>query len=427
MKVFLYGFGFLFILLTHIVTADEAQIPADWVEPHAWANVQKRASADALEAGRSIPREEGQHFYRKLVNFLFDTSKLRPNGDGDTLTRTLHLHITPKLLERLQEAETARDIDSVVFEVIEMSREGRLEQVKEIVISVTDIITNYLNEIYNSDTLLFLSLAVATVGFVWIVSRRLQRNIVLVFILTIVAISYFLMYLDCNQKLEIEKLMELNRMAGKNPCHVKQSFFSWGTHSEDDCMKHLKNSYGPQRSICRPTEVLLQFFSHLTMTQFVTFIQESHETFSGIFRKYTWKEQIVILPFVLYFTYLMMSILIKYTFKYVVPAIMGSINSHGDGQSAPQQFAQRPPEADQLILSGESVQKLLNLLRQNSTVTLQQAAGALETEGGDRVQVLPPTECPPEALEPSGREEQEEEAKENEANEIEQNNKEKST
>lgn len=150
--------GLFLLLLTHTAADNDANIPENWVEPHAWGSVQKvggkprEIPGEPEIIGGSCPRDEAHLFYTKLVNFLFDRSKLRENPDGDRLTRTLYLHLTPDLLQRLKEAKTAREIDSVVFEVIEMSREGKIEQVKEIVISVADVITFYLKEIHNSDT-----------------------------------------------------------------------------------------------------------------------------------------------------------------------------------------------------------------------------------------------------------------------------------
>ncbi|XP_059610058.1 uncharacterized protein LOC132257238 [Phlebotomus argentipes] len=406
MNLFLHGFGLLLIIISCAAFQDDVIIPEDWVEPHAWASVQKvsgtrnkdatKDATDKPEPRESCPVDESLVFYRRLVNFLFDTSKLRKSPDGDQMFRSLHLLVTPKILEKLKEARTARDLDSVVFEVIELSRDGKLQQAKEIVMSYVEIFTFYLNEIYNSDTLLFITLAMTTLSFVWFVSRRMQRNIVLVFILTIVAISYLLMYMDCNRRLEIKKLLQLNRENEGNPCEVTSSWSLWSSrssYSEDECMKHLLKKFGPQRSICGPTEVLLEFFSHITMEQFSTFVYKAATSFKEISANYSITENILLLPLILFFTTFMLITIFKYVFKYVVPTVVTNLNDHGVDQT---QKSQNVPQidsgSDRLVLSGQSVEKLLNLLRQNSTVSLTEAAGALETADGDRVQILPNTE-----------------------------------
>uniref|UniRef100_A0A1B0EZ69 Uncharacterized protein n=1 Tax=Phlebotomus papatasi TaxID=29031 RepID=A0A1B0EZ69_PHLPP len=397
-KVSLHALGLFLLLLTHSAADNDANIPENWVEPHAWGSVQKvggkprEIPREPAIIGGSCPRDEAHLFYTKLVNFLFDRSKLRENPDGDKLTRTLHLHLTPDLLQRLKEAKTAREIDSVVFEVIEMSREGKIEQVKEIVISVADVITFYLKEIQNSDTLLFFALIVVTLTFVWCVSRRFKRNIVLVFILTIVLISYFLTYLDCNKRLEIKKLMELNGQNEKNPCEVNKSYFYFFSYkfSKDDCFEHLMKTYGPQRSICAPTEVFLQFFSHLAMTQFITLVQESNTVLKDIFMNYSWTERLLVLSFVVGLCYVIVLPVFTTILQYSLPTVIRSINEHGEGEN-PRQNSRNPPaiqDSDHLVLSGESVQRLLTILTQNASVTVRDAENVLQAEIGNRIEEL---------------------------------------
>ncbi|GAB0088378.1 hypothetical protein DMENIID0001_027830 [Sergentomyia squamirostris] len=403
MKFFLFGLGLVFFTLILHVLGDEVwNANEDWVKPREWEEVPhvSRNVVDSVIAEENCPRDETYIFYKKLVNFLFDSRRLNTNGESHKITRILRLEMTPELLEKLREAQSARDIDSIIFEIVEMSRESRIQEMREIVFSIADTLSMYISEVNASDTIFFLSLTLMTLLFVWIVSRQMRRNIILVFILTILSISYFLTYLDCNRKLEIKKLMELNKADEKNPCQIKNSVFRWWqSYSEDDCFKHLTSSYGSQRSICRPTEVFIQFFSHLAITQFITFVQESHVALRDIVSNYSWQEKLVVLPIIIIFTYLVLSTVLKYSFKYMMPTILTKISDHGESRNSQNNMGMNinshiasgfsQGESDKLILSGESVSKLLHLLTQKSTVTLKEAEDVLETEDGERVQVLP--------------------------------------
>lgn len=73
----------------------------------------------------------GALYYKKLVNYLFRKSKQVVDDFERQHLISIHLQITERQLQQLKEADSVRDIDSIVSTVIANSKNDFLQEAKE--------------------------------------------------------------------------------------------------------------------------------------------------------------------------------------------------------------------------------------------------------------------------------------------------------
>lgn len=126
---------------------------SEWENPYGWGSEGDLRSSCSVEMGIDMDAQLGVTFYKKLVNFLFKRKQHLVNEfDQNQHLIKIHLQITTEQLEKLAATENIREMDAIVWDVIELSRDGFIVEAKELIFTWLDYLHNLYLWIINSSS-----------------------------------------------------------------------------------------------------------------------------------------------------------------------------------------------------------------------------------------------------------------------------------
>lgn len=186
-------------------------------------------------------KDQSSFYYNKLVNYLFSKSKRLYDDFDDKLLISIHLQVTREQMKALSSTTNPQDIDAIVFQVIENSKDGLVVQANEILLSWYDRLHYGYLTVLNSQSaqlVLFVSLFLISALGIRLICRI---NFIAVFVISLIVISLVYKYLDCNRRLEYENHERIKTLANEpNPCERSTKFLGLvNNYNAEKCTAYM--------------------------------------------------------------------------------------------------------------------------------------------------------------------------------------------
>ncbi|XP_037945683.1 uncharacterized protein LOC119678093 isoform X1 [Teleopsis dalmanni] len=380
----------------------------EWIEPNAWG---REASLSALKRLNDAAEDDvclkckipninndaavcpvsdntvALLLFKKFVKNLFQRNKFEFDEFTSLYKRSLEFTIKAEQLEKLENLNDPRDLDTVLTEVF-----ANVRNVKQTKSSLTgndwlkpflNFLKDYMHLLHTSETQ-FLLIAIATVIFGRILHKRYKIGVFVIILGVVFLSGYVITYLECNRELEntrtiaaiknIEEKEAVKDVRWYNP-------ISWFGKKEETLSEKIMKTKKIHIKFCRPDHVLLMYFNDLLLKQLQFVIEKCTDTMA-VFRDK--------LPFGLHYfadilLLVLLGYLIKLTFKYILSPRAWSVLLH---RPKHQSIDTHPPHLHGLPqltedrISGENLKLLLNAISNTPNINngIQQIAAASGVE-----------------------------------------------
>ncbi|XP_017480830.1 PREDICTED: uncharacterized protein LOC108370086 isoform X1 [Rhagoletis zephyria] len=373
-----------------------------WIEPDAWGREQSLRNShqkNDLENGESTSDSKcnviigSSHstdtvtlmYYKRLIAYLFNNDSLKYDKETGKYSRAIILTVLPGQLERLTSLNDPRDLDSVLTQILTKAREPNQDDCYYCngrsgygSMGIFDLIWDIIKDVaqlLKASEVQFLLGAAGLVMIGWYCHRKYNIGIISMIIGAVICFGYFHTYLECNRKLEAERLLEMlarhEQQEPSEPSWYRSivNFFTSSEQREKQAKKeYIKQSSQLNLGFCRPDHVFLMYANDLFLKQLGFLMDKCAETMEVLKDNLTF-------PFN-YLASVLLVVLIGYivklTFKYIL-----SPRAWAGVWQAPQ-IGIRTPHHNGLPtgtahhedrLSGENLRMLLNAISGGTTTS----------------------------------------------------------
>lgn len=257
----------------------------------------------------------------RLVKHLFRKNRFRedPNED-DFFIANIPLRVNKEQYEMLVNSDihglNIQEIDGLVEDVLMQSRDDKY--------SIPHILFDfYREEIISAfrTPVICIAVFIAIIILIRLFHSSSYSTIIITVILAISVLSYSMMYHDCLDDLEIDRMIQLSKEESKNnPCKdyqsAKKSVLSslFNKNNEDDCHKHMRLNFKSAKNYCDPLEVFARWSAKIHMS----YIGSMTESFLEIIMKMTSSSNIFSQAFIWIASMIFFAFLIITIFKEVI-------------------------------------------------------------------------------------------------------------
>ncbi|EDW81262.2 uncharacterized protein Dwil_GK11120 [Drosophila willistoni] len=370
------------LFLTPTVWCQSGQNDGEsWIDPHVawsdWALTDSNADTCQCQATpesiAAIEDAVALTYFKKFVKLLFQRQRLQFDATSTLYKRSLLFSLFPDQLEQLEAVEDARDLDIILMRILENAEAAPLfpggNGCSYTYFSwLPDIFTDFIQLTKHSEVRLLLKLLI--IGVVaWLTNKRYGVGALTLTICGIFFYGYFITYLECNKKLEVDAMIDMIDNSQK----LDSSSLSWGSRawnyffqeSEIDQQKaRLRKSAKLNMSECRLDYVLIMYLNDLFLKQLEMLLEKVTQTMSKLSSEMPFPFNLIA-PFALV---ALVGYIVKLTFKYVIsPKVWIKMRHSSPPAPAPHQLQPQHNEALGDRLSGENLKMLLNAINVTST------------------------------------------------------------
>ncbi|XP_055381453.1 uncharacterized protein LOC129612035 isoform X2 [Condylostylus longicornis] len=396
----------LVLLVFFPLIIGDNNLKSGWKKPNAWEEDvvdTKSESSDIAKNEHSLNTKtelfQGKLnvtlFYERLIRKLFNRkSYIKIN---DQLQRTILFEISENEMALVEQTTDPRDWDEFVTKLFANSKTADISETNFVQDSFN---TNYyIHQILNTSWLsfiednIFLASAILIFSIIFL-HRKFDYSLVALGLLSIFIIGFICEYWDCNNELEIEKVIDLLDKDERNPCEgfdvqgmdirvEKRPWYKfWSPASKkEECADYLRKQSKKMSNseTCRADHVLSRYIYNVFMHQFEMLIRRFLELNKKLYND---------LPFgVNYFAmgcscFFLISFLTLF-FKYILASLIFRIPSLRNNQRNINSGAQIQNDShhasyhEMLLKQNESINQLAKL----TTLTVRHALN-----NGSRVQ-----------------------------------------
>lgn len=321
-----------------------------WIDPDAWGreeyfqhaqqhennyqSEESKANSKCIQYNGNGPNAEAVAlmYYKRLIAYLFNSEYFKHNDLTGEFTRTLIFTALPAQLEQLKNLNDPRDLDTIITEILTKTREPTKADYYShfakddftssmgIFALIWDIIKD-MGQLLKASEVQFLLGAAGLLLIGWYCHRKYRVGIITMIIGAVVCFGYFHTYLECNRKLEAERLLEMlarhEQSAPQEP-RWYTPIVNFFTSSDKQALKakkeYIKKSSQLNLNFCRPDHVFLMYANDLFLKQLTFLIDKSVETMeilrSSLGFPYNYLAGILLVCLIGY--------IVKLTFKYIL-------------------------------------------------------------------------------------------------------------
>uniref|UniRef100_U5ESA9 Putative conserved plasma membrane protein n=1 Tax=Corethrella appendiculata TaxID=1370023 RepID=U5ESA9_9DIPT len=391
---FNFVISLIVLLISNVCCVDVSDLVKlnKWVKPNAWSQYEDEnkevsdgqvnsVSTESCDCPpppacngiqqMSVPSADGTEdfdkdlaliFYKKFVRYIFDMKQVQRQPSSEYLITNLNLKITESQLKHLGNAETAQDIDNIISDIVEQT--GRSEQSFFQLFTGSECNLIDFKTYYHRflDSKYFDYMFTALIFLIVVLIVRIYKfkgfGLILLFFFIYSCRSA---YNDCNQRLEIEELVELMHFDGKDPCeyragantnnfwsHVKDFF---GKSDKTKCIEFLQKKHGNavNGKRCDVIKVVNIVITNYVMDVFTEVCLNLVETFKTVIDSNSnWFNRIIIAALFAVFLYVIITSVLQYS----IYGFFGFLTN----RSSPSMSAQIPPNIHQ----GSTVESIQN-------------------------------------------------------------------
>ncbi|XP_014092612.2 uncharacterized protein [Bactrocera oleae] len=241
-------------------------------------------------------------------------------------TRSLILTALPAQLEQLKNLNDPRDLDVILSEILSKTRAPtKADLDKDNVVTgvfalIWDII-KVLGHLLKVSEVQFLLGAAGLLLIGWYCHRMYRIGIITMIVGAVVCFGYFHTYLECNRKLEAERLLEMiarhEQLAAQEPMWytpiVNLLTFS-GKQTRDTKKEYIKKASQLNLNFCRPDHVFLLYANDLFLTQLTFLIDKCVETMEILRNSLSFPFNYIASAVLVF----LIGYIVKLTFKYIL-------------------------------------------------------------------------------------------------------------
>ncbi|XP_073819130.1 uncharacterized protein [Musca autumnalis] len=386
MKYAIKLFIIVYISLSHINNICCQNEEDLWLEPDAWTldqlNDGCKCSSDFTDKSHinTIPDkvstdEVALVYYRKLISLLFDRKDLKFDDSLQRYERSVTFSLQTSQLEKLERLKDPRDLDNVIMEIFENSRNvpntyGHCHTSNNAATGfelIADIFRDTLQLIQTSEIrFLLIVMVVALSG--WILNKRYRIGLLALLGGGLFAFGYLHTYLECNRELEVNEMIEiLDRNKEPMNQEMQSGFFGYlkGLFSKSKNIEErelLKKSTKISLGFCRPDHVLIRYFNDIFLKYLEVLLEQCTKTLTSLQANLSFPSYII----ASFFLISIIGFVIKLTFQHILsPAVWSNVmrsksDSHHHNQGAPLTQGSGNSSGDHI--SGENLKLLLNAI-----------------------------------------------------------------
>lgn len=222
-------------------------------------------------------------FYLRLVKHLFRKQRFREDpNENNFFIANIPLRVNKEQYELLINS----DIHGLNIEELDGLVEDVLMQSKDENFSIPHILYDYYREeIISSITTFSTPMMFCITALIAIIllsrfslhlSKLTYSAIIIIAILAICVTSYSMMYHDCLNDLEVERMIQMSKESSlNNPCkHYHGEHTSYWTSmkaflfgsSQDKCHEHMRAVFKPSKKYCDPLDVFARWSAKIQMS-----------------------------------------------------------------------------------------------------------------------------------------------------------------
>ncbi|XP_039954898.1 uncharacterized protein LOC120771111 [Bactrocera tryoni] len=284
-----------------------------WIDPDAWGREEylqnpqqsknKYQSDESTVDSKCPVCKDGNHseeavalmYYKRLIAYLFNSDFFKHDDLTGELTRPLIFTALPAQLEQLKNLNDPRDLDMILSKILSKARvptqtdyynfvKKNIANGKSFFALIWDIIKD-LGQLLKVSEVQFLLGAGGLLLIGWYCHRKYSIGIIAMIVGAVVCFGYFHTYLECNRKLEAERLLEMlarhEQLAPQEPRWYTPivSFFTFSEQQAQKTKKeYIKQASQLNLNFCRPDHVFLLYVNDLFLKQLSFLIDKSIET-----------------------------------------------------------------------------------------------------------------------------------------------------
>ncbi|KXJ72120.1 uncharacterized protein LOC115260809 [Aedes albopictus] len=277
----------------HGSRSEEASCPPPVVEECKCPILPDCPVFDPVESGPSKQEDLQKTFvyYRKFVRRIFDERRLQADLEDESfMVRNIQFRISKQQVEKLKEARTPSEIDDVLTEIVEQSKENVYYAMAE---GACRSLYSFIVATQQNGVFLYGVLPAIALLVIVAIAKRFNMRWWIVAPLCALIGTYIMTYRDCNNRLELQSLIKVMKRGDdqSNPCKQLTSWFSSG--AEANCMDYLQNVHGLKRAFCDPSEVAIEMLARLPMKYFGVVVDETNSIIDSVSSKFGWMRTIL--------------------------------------------------------------------------------------------------------------------------------------
>ncbi|XP_030556346.1 uncharacterized protein LOC115759534 [Drosophila novamexicana] len=392
----------------------------NWVEPHAWSELtsaqfnnpgeescQCQVPVPAEKSLATIEDQLALTYFKKFVNTLFSRKRLKYGKTSHLFKRSLIFTLNPSQVDELETVQDVRDLDIMLTKILDEARDVPLpsdqaddeytyrHQGMGVRALVMDIFKDLIQLLKISEVRFMLTVLL-TITTGWIVHRRFRFSAIAIILGGIFLYGYFVTYLECNRKLEVEALIDVIDSHQKPTDDAEKTWFSrmfgylFNESPEAQQKQKLLKSSKLNMPYCRPDHVFVMYTSDIFLKQIELILEKTTHTMTSLTTGLSFPYNLIA-PFALV---CMIGYLLKLIFKYVISpkAWMGLVHGRSSASTTKTQQQALANESTQDRLSGENLKMLLNVIGASGITQSQQQ---LQLSPSGVQELLEPLEAPP--------------------------------
>lgn len=263
----------------------------EWIEPNAWELHSPSKTPDTCpicdSLNPSTNQEANNQYYKVMTDKLFDKNFFKKNKQTGDLERVIQLSLTPAQFEVLENASNVEDLNRIVMIVLQRAKE--LDQImypqlksKESYMSWSFLkfiyyaISQVIKLIFLPQTR-FVMFAIGIVMLIWFLHKRYNRHLILAVLFAFVTIGYILTYIECNNKLHEEELIELADLDKADKSYVSKFLGVFKPSERENKIQEIKDKMKFKLPFCRPDRVLIMYLNEIFFDQLLLSVQKISE------------------------------------------------------------------------------------------------------------------------------------------------------
>ncbi|XP_017869977.1 PREDICTED: uncharacterized protein LOC108618462 isoform X1 [Drosophila arizonae] len=391
----------------------------NWVEPHAWAELTttqfNTPGEDACQCqalppeGKSLATIEDQlalMYFKKFVNTLFNRKKLMHGKTSNVFKRSVLFTLQASQVVELETVEDVRDLDILLNKILDEANDVPLssDQVDDdysythkemgVFALIMDIFKD-LQKLLQISEVRFMLTVLLIIATGWIVHKRFRYSAIAIVIGGIFLYGYFVTYLECNRKLEVDAVIEVIDSHQESTDNENTNWFSgiYGSlfkeSKEKQQREKILKSSKLRMPYCRPDHVFIMYASEIFLKQIEMILEKTTQTISSLNSELSFPFNLIA-PFGLI---ALIGYIIKLIFKYVISPKMWIGVFHGKSGKTSSQPHVTANEMVEDRISGENLKMLLNVIGTTNIVQSQQQQIQLPVSGVQ--ELVEPIEAPP--------------------------------
>ncbi|XP_018797380.1 PREDICTED: uncharacterized protein LOC108974153 isoform X2 [Bactrocera latifrons] len=311
-----------------------------WIEPDAWRREEylqnpqqsknKYQSDESWEDSKCPVCKNDNHseedvalmYYKRLIAYLFNSDFFKQDDLTGEFTRSLILTALPAQLEQLKNLNDPRDLDMILSKILLNTRVPIQMQAngKSVFALIWEIIKD-LGQLLKISEVQFLLGAAGLLLIGWHCHRKYSIGIIAMIVGAVVCFGYFHTYLECNRKLEAERLLEMlarhEQLAAQEPRWYTPivNFFTFSEQQAQKTKKeYIKQASQLNLNFCRPDHVFLLYANDLFLKQLTFLIDKSIETMETLRNTLSFPFNYIAGGMLVF----LIGYIVKLTFKYIL-------------------------------------------------------------------------------------------------------------